>query len=117
MEWGVMEMEVEERMMQKMDGELTAKVFVLCICVMCCVVVNGMEVYECNAWFYRERMDGRTCEWQLGMIKEGSACVMTTRLVGGNLKMQMGMLEMQGWARHGCVCVLWLICLLVKACE
>lgn len=42
---------------------------------------------ECNAWFYRERRDGRTCEWQLGMIKEGNACVMTTRLVGGNLKM------------------------------
>ena len=35
----------------------------------------------------RERRDGRTCEWQLGMIKEGNACVMTTRLVGGNLKM------------------------------
>ncbi|KAB2626296.1 S ribonuclease [Pyrus ussuriensis x Pyrus communis] len=97
MEWGVMEMEVEERMMQKMDGELTAtRLLVVLWCV---------------------RMDGRTCEWQLGMIKEWNACVMTTRLVGGNLKMQMGMLEMQGWPRHGCVCVLWLICLLVKACE
>ena len=31
-------------------------------------------------------MDGRTCEWQLGMIKEGNACGMTTRLVGGKLK-------------------------------
>ena len=31
------------------------------------------ELYECNAWFYRERMDGRTCEWQLGMIKEWNA--------------------------------------------
>ncbi|KAB2600224.1 S2-RNase [Pyrus ussuriensis x Pyrus communis] len=113
MEWGVREMEVEERMMQKMDGELTAtRLLVVLWCV-----VNGIEVYECNAWFYRERMVGRTCEWQLGMIKEGNACVMTTRSVGGNLKMQMGMLEMQGWARHGCVCVLWLICLLVKACE
>ncbi|KAB2632548.1 S2-RNase [Pyrus ussuriensis x Pyrus communis] len=30
-----------------------------------------------------ERMDGRTCEWQLGMIKEGNAW----------------------WPRHGCVCV------------
>ncbi|KAB2615509.1 S ribonuclease [Pyrus ussuriensis x Pyrus communis] len=29
-----------------------------------------------------EIMDGRTCEWQLGMIKEGNACGMTTRLIG-----------------------------------
>ena len=74
-------------------------------CVLCCGEWN--ELYECIAWFYRERMDGRTCEWQLGMIKEGNACVMTTRLVGGNLKMQMGMLEMQGRPRQGGV---WCAC-------
>jgi len=39
-----------------------AKNGLFCVGVLCdCFVVNGNGVYECIAWFYRERMDGR--EW------------------------------------------------------
>ena len=90
----------EEKICRKWKGYARQRMG-FCDGVLCdCFVVNWNGLYECIAWFYRERMDGRACEWQLGMIKEGNACGMTTRLVGGKLKMQMGMLEMQGWPRH-----------------
>ena len=76
MVWGVVKME---------GGGYGIREWLVFVIEMC--MEEWDELNECNVWFYRERRDGRICEWQLGMIKEGNVCVMIIRLVGGNLKM------------------------------